>query len=77
MTALPLWLWVILAWASCAVAFLAWLLRESYRLDDARADDLLPTDDLMAVADAVRPSLSDEEFARLHLLFLRDQGADA
>lgn len=67
MTALPLWLWAILGWISAAVGFLAWLWLE-VGSDDRRADDLLPTDDLMDVADSVQTLFTAEDLARLRAI---------
>lgn len=84
MTAMPLWLWVILVLLACTVAFLALVWRDLAATDESRADDLLPTDDetVEQYADRMLPMFSDRlftdaELAEMHLRFLRDQGVQA
>lgn len=60
----PIVLWVILGFVCTTIAFLGILLVDGW-LDKRRADDLLPTDDVMAVADAVQSLFTDDDIRAL------------
>lgn len=82
---IPIWLFfLIVGIALLIVGLLILLMEYGPDIDRARADDLLGTDDLMDVADAVQdepvnywPTFTDADIQRLHSIFLRDQKVES